>query len=421
MSPFDFQTENEAIKRRQAIAQAMMMQGLQQQGGTEFAPGGFAVKRSPLEGIAKMAQTYFGAKGIKGGDDELKALKEQERARVAEAMDSYTQATTPQPEIPMPPDEIGGGPGLPARNPSAEDKRAAAMKLMGSVGDPRDAAKLLVADAMKTPEVKAYKPGDVLYKDGKQVGSIPDRPERPVVAPSAVREYEFAKTQGYQGTFEQWQTNQRKAGATRVNVSSSTEKKYGEQFAGFTAKADVDLLDSARKAPALAERANRIKETLATGKVITGAGADMRLSLGKALNLVGASDAETIANTETLATSMAQNTLDAIKASGLGSGTGFSNADRDFLEKAVGGKINLEAATINRLADLAHRAAEKSAERWSTRVKDIPDSALEGTGIKKDPVKVSPLFQKKKPGERRKDDAPLDPKLEELLKKYGNG
>lgn len=184
----------------------------------------------------------------------------------------------------------------------------------------------------------------------------------------------------------------RAAGKPSVSVNVSTEKKYGEKFAGEMATQDASMLDAARKAPALAQRANEIKQTLAGGKVITGTGAEARLAIGKALGLSGASDAETIANTETLSTQLAANTLAAIKASGLGSGSGFSNADRDFLEKAVGGKINLEATTIDRLATLAHRAADQTAKQWGRRAKEIPADALQGTGVTSEPIAIPPLF-----------------------------
>ena len=187
----------------------------------------------------------------------------------------------------------------------------------------------------------------------------------------------------------------RKATASAPKVSLSTEKKYGEQFAGNIAKADSDMRDTAIKALDLAQRANQVKEVISSGKVITGTLADVRLAIGKALNLAGASDAETIANTEALSVDLARNTLDSIKTSGLGSGSGFSNADREFVEKAAGGKIKLEGATIDRLANLAHRAAQKSAERWNTRVKEIPPDALQGTGVRSDPVQVPNLYQPK--------------------------
>lgn len=183
-------------------------------------------------------------------------------------------------------------------------------------------------------------------------------------------------------------------GATKVNVpvTMSTEKKYGEQFAGKVAESDSAMLDAATKSPELADRSNRIKQVLASGKVITGYGADYRLALGKALGLGGASDGETIQNTETLSADLARNTLDAIKASGLGSGNGFSNADRDFLNKAAGGLITFEAGTLSRLADLSHRAATLSADKWNKRVKMIPGTALDGTGVSRDPIAVAPLF-----------------------------
>ncbi|HEX6827283.1 MAG TPA: hypothetical protein VF077_13270 [Nitrospiraceae bacterium] len=173
--------------------------------------------------------------------------------------------------------------------------------------------------------------------------------------------------------------------ATSVNVGVSTEKKYGEALASKLSESDMTLRDIAQGAPDLADRAQRIKQTLASGKVITGAGADYRLAFGKALGVIGASDNETIVNTETLATDLASNTLDNIKKSGLGGGTGFSNADRDFLEKAKGGKITLEAGTLNRLADLAYRSAQLSAQKWETRKARIPKDALDATGLSQEP------------------------------------
>ena len=185
-----------------------------------------------------------------------------------------------------------------------------------------------------------------------------------------------------------------KKSGQQIDISVSTEKKYGEKFAEQIAKGDSDLRESAYKAPALAERANQIKEILSGGNVATGFGADFKLGFGKAAASAGFKGAEDYAaNTEVLASGLAQNTLDAIKASGLGSGTGFSNADRDFLEKAVGGKITLEAKSIDRLADLAHRAASKSSERWNKRVREIPREAIYGTGISTDPVSVPDLFK----------------------------
>lgn len=452
----EYELEQRALERRRQLAQAMMAQSMQQSGGTEYTGGPYshAVRKSPLEGAARMMQSFAAQQQLQGIDQQERALMDRQREDIANAMSGFLQDTTPRPpspEIPIPDEEAGGGPGRPAQpafNPSAQDRLGAAMRLMSKVGNPADAAKLMVAQALKEPanpfgkvDPKDYTPESVqafMANGAKNYSLLVPRRKvdvsggtayDPYATPPGSRvgmtgiEQELIAAGFQPGTPEftnamrlriQKQVTHQPAPVT--NVSVSTEKKYGEAFGGLIAQADTGMRDAAMKAPDLAERANRIKDVLASGRVITGAGADIRLSLGKALNLAGAGDKETIVNTETLVTSMAQNTLDAIKASGLGSGTGFSNADRDFLEKAVGGKITLEAGTIDRLANLAHRAAEKSAERWSTRVQSIPDSALQGTGISREPIKVPPLFAPK----RRKDDrAPINPELENALKKYG--
>lgn len=179
-----------------------------------------------------------------------------------------------------------------------------------------------------------------------------------------------------------------KAGATSLNVGLSTERKYSEQFAGNVAKADEALLSAAQNAPSAAENANRILTTLASGKAITGPLADVKLNIARALNVAGADNADMISKTESLVASMAENTLNAIKTSGLGTGQGFTNKDLEFLEKAKSGNINFQPDTIRQLAELAHRAAEKTAEKWSNRVKQIPKSALEGTGVSTEPITV---------------------------------
>jgi hypothetical protein len=179
-----------------------------------------------------------------------------------------------------------------------------------------------------------------------------------------------------------------RAGATNLNVN--TEKTYGSKFGGLIAESDAAKLSAAENAPRMAENADRIADLLATGKVITGTGANARLQLAKALNLAGGTDSERIKNTEVLVSSLAETTLGAIKASNLGAGQGFTNADRDFLEKAVAGQLSYDQKSLGELARLSRRAAEKSAEAWNKRAPSIPKSALEGTGYSTEPVVIPP-------------------------------
>ena len=61
---------------------------------------------------------------------------------------------------------------------------------------------------------------------GQAVYSEPPAPEK---APSAVQEYEYAKGQGYQGSFKDWTTEKARAGAASTSVS------YGAPVAGVDA------------------------------------------------------------------------------------------------------------------------------------------------------------------------------------------
>ena len=180
-----------------------------------------------------------------------------------------------------------------------------------------------------------------------------------------------------------------KAGAS--NITQSTEKKYGEQFAGKMADRDDAKLGAAEKAPQLAESANRIIGLVNQGNLFTGPVADVKLNIARALNVVGASNEEKIANTESLISATGKSTLDAIQGAGLGTNQGFTDKDLKFLQGIAGGTIQLTAQTLTELARLQHQTATRSAESWNTRVKQLPKSATEGTGLSTAPIKVPPL------------------------------
>lgn len=202
-----------------------------------------------------------------------------------------------------------------------------------------------------------------------------------------IRAYEYGKKNP---GFAAHQLALKKAGA--ANVSVSTEKKYGEAFGADVAKQDVALRSAAEQAPTLAENANRIAQLVHEGKVFTGTAANIKLQMAKALKVAGGNDSEMIANTETLISALAQNTLGNIKASGLGTGQGFTDKDLKFLESATSGNITFDSATLSRLAGLAHKVAETTAGKWNKRVKEIPSSATAGTGINTEPITVAPRF-----------------------------
>lgn len=77
-------------------------------------------------------------------------------------------------------------------------------------------------DYIKTflPDTEAYTLGEgqVRIKGGQVVAK---GPEKAVDLPSSVREYNFAKAQGFNGTFQDWVMSQKRAGAPSVAVNMS--------------------------------------------------------------------------------------------------------------------------------------------------------------------------------------------------------
>lgn len=122
--PPELLAEQDAIRRRMAIAQALMQQGQE----PLIAPQGgrYVVPVNPLQGLAKLAKTYIGAKGVRDSQNAERELKKQARADRQAEMDRILQAGSGTTEIAMPADALGGGPGR-AAVPGGRDKLIQAM------------------------------------------------------------------------------------------------------------------------------------------------------------------------------------------------------------------------------------------------------------------------------------------------------
>lgn len=181
-----------------------------------------------------------------------------------------------------------------------------------------------------------------------------------------------------------------RAGASNVNVN--TDKSYFGAVAESLAKNDAAMIDAARSAPERIQTAQRVKSLLAQNP-ITGTGAEARLSLNRALATGGLIDGKNVADTEVLASTLASQTLDAIKSSGLGSGQGFTDKDRQFLERARSGNIEMSGQTLARLADLNERSARVSISRGNSVIKKLRSTPQSGQmGAMLDPIEEPAIF-----------------------------
>jgi hypothetical protein len=365
------------ITRQRELAKMLLQQGMQNNLQGQMVSGRY-VGASPWEGIAKVYSAYKGGQLAREADTKQAELANMLRQQTVQDLQSYGQAVKGVPEQTV----YGAGEEGPTMNVTpavAPDYEKGLGILMGSKSPQSQAlAQALLADQLKShvlPEGGTLVRGGFGGGTGQTIQGTPKEP-------TEYKEFLKAQEGGFQGSFFDYQQALKKAGATNVNVS--TEKSYGSAFGQGLAKNDLDLYDQATKAPEALETVKTTKKLLDSGKVYTGFGANAKLDLarvGDAFGVAGKDTSEKITNTQQLFANRAQATLDSVKASGLGAGNGFTNADREFLEKAKLGGITYDKTALQRQLDIEEKVARASANKWNTRLKSIPKSATEPTGI----------------------------------------
>jgi soluble lytic murein transglycosylase-like protein len=198
------------------------------------------------------------------------------------------------------------------------------------------------------------------------------------------REYQLYLKQGGNKTFFDYKTDLKKAGAQNTVINNTVNpilKGVGERF--------VEDLGKAKSASTMIGTLHEARKQI-DGGAITGALADQRLGLQKLGALFGLSP-DQVANTETFQATMGGVVLDLVK--GLGSGSGISNADRDYAERVAGGRIGLDETSIRRLLDIGERAAR-------ARIKGVNTDADRLMKAQPDEFKtIAPLMRIDEPGE----------------------
>lgn len=126
--PPELDIERQTLRRRQAIAEAMMAAGQQTPQGRMV--GRYYVAPSPLEGAANLLSTFSGHRQMQDVDRGMKDLGTRYNEGLADAVRRYSEsATTTTPAIEAPPDEIGGGPGREAMTTPADPRTRVAQAL----------------------------------------------------------------------------------------------------------------------------------------------------------------------------------------------------------------------------------------------------------------------------------------------------
>lgn len=435
----------QALQRRERMAMMMQQQALQPLEINSFQ--GFQAPISPLQGIAKVLQMYAGSKQMEEADEARKDIDynryrdmmslvgvnlpekrvmptaepvtQQPTQAVAAPMQAAPTQTPAQAPVQTPVAEafpIGpsgatqnlppvspvqyanalsgqgnvppvaqtapqGAPQTPTAGVPQTGRAAFGQPMLPSVtGDPMKDVAL-----MRTIGPQAYVQAALQNKPTAVGGFAIDRNGKVIFA--APNEKGYVDVQGPNG---EW-TRKEIGGATDVESSRAGRVEYGKEASVAAAKRDADIYTTAASAQTNIDRANQIIDLIGAG-ALTGTAAEIKLKLARAFNVAGADNNEVIKNTEVLIAQLGQNVLDSIKGSGLGAGQGFTDKDRQFLERVKGGSVELNPETLKELARISKSVSAEAVGKWNKRLPDIAPNIAKDLGYR--PIELNNVYSR---------------------------
>lgn len=93
---YDYDQEQAQLQQRLKVMEALQTGALAPMGPTEVI-GGYAVKRSPLEALSKVAQAYFAGKQIKSINDEQRGLADRYKGDLKTGIQQFIDGISAQP------------------------------------------------------------------------------------------------------------------------------------------------------------------------------------------------------------------------------------------------------------------------------------------------------------------------------------
>ena len=249
--------------------------------------------------------------------------------------------------------------------------------------------------------------------------------QKPPDQPASVDEYEYYVTQeGQAGRTPMPYGEWKKASTASTTVNVGGENKYDSVLGENLAKTAIAIKDEARSGQSTLNTLSAMEQQMKDGSFYSGAIADQVMFLKR----VGAAVGIDPAGVESMESFNALSKQAALDVMGGSLGTGFSNADRDFVESQVanlqntptGNKaiIEITRKIAQRKVDIEKFANEYAASHGGRLDNDFEVALSEWAA-------ANPLFAAKTtdPGQAgaglQQTGVTNDPELDSLLEKYG--
>lgn len=440
MTPTGFEPEIQDITRQRELSKLLLQQGLQGNLQGQMVSGRY-VPSHPLEGIANIYSAYKGRQLAKEADTKQAQLAELIRKGTTEDLLKFNElryGTPSQEQILATPQNLPQGQTLvdDEGNPTLVQGQRKA-----TAANPAEAYRFALQSRFPQVSGQAYEmlkpqkfgPDETLQVFnpttnkleiiGQGVSKLPPDVQGAAIFLGLDKKPREQWTQQDLLNIERKANEFKRSGASNTVVN--TEKSYGQAFGQGLAGNDVKLYDSASRAPQMLETVKETRKLLDNDNLYVGFGANQKLDLARAADALGITGDDVkakITNTQRLFSSRAQATLDSVKESGLGAGNGFTDKDKEFLEKAKLGNIIYSKDALKQQLDIEERVARGLAQKWNTRFDQIPDSAKGPTGVTKVELTKSVVESLSGADREAYDWAtknPNDPRASQIMKRLG--
>lgn len=228
--------------------------------------------------------------------------------------------------------------------------------------------------------------------------------------PSSVKEYKYAQSQGYTGKYEDFVKEQKKAGATNVNVGGES---FGKEFGKGVASNVQITYEGAQAAQNTIAKIQDIRPLIKEGVYSGPLSKQQQLitQIGTKLGVASPDATETLKRTAETMQGLAQFELNAA-ASMRGQGAITEN-ERMLIQRAAGGRLeNFTAPELDSLLNALEKTSKykiKAHETNLERLKKTPEASQFSEYYKLPPMPEAPKAVAPATGRTRQD----------ILKQYG--
>ena len=350
------------LQRQTALANLLTGQAFNAPQGQMIS--GHYVKPSALQQALPMINAAIGGITNANLDTKTQELAAALRGKQQEAMQNYVKASqgTPAQMYPQQAGPMPNGGNIPqqVQTPATGPNYGEMFK----AGTSQYASPQLQAAAYKLLEPITTKEGETVTQRnlgaGGGMSTIATGAEK---KSEAIRGYEMAKSQGFPGSFFDYEQQLKRAGAS--NVSVSMDKGIAAQVGPMMKEGQLQATSAVKGIDA----ANQVINALDTNKLFTGPLANQKLSIAQLGTTFGGASGDLtqkINNTRAAIQGLAEITLQG-RQEMHGQGA-ITESEGKLAERAKSGDISLTPGELKQLANAAKRAGEFTYNNYQTKL-----------------------------------------------------